>query len=327
MNPIPAQISKFKSLVNGYKISQVIMSAERLGVFAAMSAGLSDISDIAAQVSCHSERLAPLLNALVHYELLNKVGDQYSFAEDAAIINPSHPAAQNGYVRFSEDVRDKWVNLVDIARETTTGDLGRVTGKNLDETRNFISAMHANGVPQAKFISEKYDFSSRRIIDLGAGSGVYSLTAGERYATSSGVLVELPGVAEITHEYLNISNARERFSVLAGDYHVDLPDEQFDDVFMFAVAHQESCECLGTLLKRVKLSMLPGGRLFLTSFFLEESRTSPQFPALFSVEMLVMSGSGRVYTFGEIESALSGADFSFQKVDSIPGPATLYVAS
>lgn len=327
MNPIPAQIAKFKSLVNGYKISQIIMSVERLGVFAAMSTGSTHISDIAAKVSCRPERLAPLLNALVHYELLSKDGDEYSFAENAAVINPTHPVSQNGYVSFSEDVRNKWIRLGDIARDVTTGDLGRVTGKDLDETRNFISAMHANGVPQAKFISENYDFSSRRILDLGAGSGVYSLSVGERYVTSAGVLIELPGVVDITQEYLNKSDAKDRFSVLPSDYHIGLPDAQFDDVFMFAVAHQESPDRLSYLLKRAKNCLSPGGRIFLTSFFLDESRTSPQFSTLFSVEMMVMSGSGHVYTFGEIESLLGDAGFSFQKIDAIPGPATLYVAS
>lgn len=327
MTPIPAQVGKFRSLINGYKISQIVMTLEKLGVFRVLGDGTTNIEEIASQVGVSSSRLAPLLNGVVHYDLLSKDGDSYGFSEDTVVLNPRHSASQNGYIRFSENVRDKWINLGDIVTGKEFGDLNKVTGGNTEETRNFISAMHVNAIPQSNYIVKNYDFSGHRILDLGAGSGVFSIAIGQHFKSSNGIMLDLPGVAEITNEYLNKASLGDRYSVSVGDYHKGIPDEKFNDILLFAIAHQETEENLYDLLTAVRNRLREGGRIFLTSFFLEESKTKPTFPALFSVEMIVMHEKGKVYTFAEIESSLNKAGFTFERIDSIPGPATLYVGS
>lgn len=327
MIPIPQQIAKFRSLINGYKISQIVMSLETLGVFEALTDGVDEISDLASKVGVNRTRLEPLLNAVVNYGLLSKEGEVYSFTDDSVVLNPKHPASQNGYIRFSQNVRDKWTKLSELVQETEIGDLNKVTGGNQEETRNFISAMHVNALPQAKYLIENYNFDGRKVLDLGGGSGAYSIAIGNRYETSSGIVFDLPGVIPITNEYLEKENLSERFKCDGGDYHKNFPEGKYDDILLFAVVHQESKTQLEKLLNDVKGHLNENGRVFLTSFFLEESKTGPTFPALFSVEMIVMHEQGKVYTFAEIESSLSKAGLKYERIDSVPGPATLYVAT
>ncbi len=328
MEAIPLQIAKFRSIINGYKISQIIMTLEKAGVFSAIGNGMGNINDISHTVGVSKKKLSALLDGVVHYDLLTKEGDIYSFSDDSVVLNPKHPSAQNGYIQFSENVRNRWLELGERLKENDGSDaLLEVTGANLVETRNFISAMHVNAIPQAKYIAENYDFSNRIILDIGAGSGVYSTAIGERYVDTKGTLFDLPGVCPITKEYVVKSNLANRFSVVAGDYHKGLPDGDFTDIFLFAVIHQESKSNLDNLLKAIRKKVKNGSRLFLTSFFLEEGRTQPTFPVLFSVEMVVMHESGHVYTFKEMEDALTKASFSFERINQIPGPATLFIAS
>ncbi len=329
MSSIPNQIVKFRTIVNGYKISQVIMTLEKNDVFKKIVEGANEIDELSKAVNIPEGKLSVLLNALVHYGLLVKIGQKYSFSDEFIVINPKHPASQNGYIRFSENARDKWLYLSSCLSEDNKNDmLNKITGGDPLETRNFISAMHVNAIPQAKYIIENYDFDRRSILDIGAGSGIYSTVVGERYISSTGVLYELPGVSEITKEYLSKSGICERFNTITGDYHQALPEGKFSDVFLFAVIHQESDEELFALLSRIRAVLKPGGRLFLTSFFLEEDRITPLFPVMFSVEMLVMHDEGKVYTFKEVEKILSTAGFNkLQRIDEVPGPATLYIAS
>jgi SAM-dependent methyltransferase len=325
MTPIPQQIAKFRALINGYKISQIVMSLESLGVFQVIGDGKNDISMIAEKIGVNCTRLEPLLNAVVNYGLLSKDGGEYSFTEDSVVLNPKHPASQNGYIRFSQNVRDKWTKLSELVKETELGDLGKVTGANPEQTRNFISAMHVNALPQAKFVVENFNFEKRRVLDLGGGSGVYTIEVGKRFPSSTGVIFDLPGVIPITNEYVEKENVSNRFDCKGGDYHKEFPAGKYDDIFLFAVAHQESREQLADLLREVREHLNEKGRIFLTSFFLEKNMTEPTFPALFSVEMIVMHEQGHVYTFPEIEELLSTAGFEFERIDSVPGPATLYV--
>lgn len=156
---------------------------------------------------------------------------------------------------------------------------------------------------------------------------MFSIAVGEQYEDSIGTLLELSGVVPITKEYISNANLDSRFTVETGDFNITLPEGTFTDVFLFAIIHQESQISLNNLLSKIRYRLKSGGRLFLTSFFLEENRTSPRFPTLFSVEMVVMHGSGHVYTFSEIETALTSNGFTYERIDAIPGPATLYEAN
>ena len=82
------------------------------------------------------------------------------------------------------------------------------------------------------------------------------------------------------------------------------------------------------LLWQIYNILKPNGRLFLTSFFLNEDKISPEFSVQFAIEMLVNSKNGKVYTHSEIKNLLNDTNFSnIEKIDEIPGPATLYVAN
>lgn len=71
----------------------------------------------------------------------------------------------------------------------------------------------------------------------------------------------------------------------------------------------------------------PNGRLFLTSFFLNDDKIGPEFSVQFAIEMLVNTKNGKVYTHSEIKDLLKESNFSkMERIDEIPGPATLYIA-
>lgn len=154
MPTVPEQIANFRSIINGYKISQIIMTLEKYNVFSVIDSGITNLKDIAIKVDIPEKKLAPLLNSIVHYKLLSKNEDTFSFTEEAIVLNPTHPASQNGYISFSESVRDRWINLSEKLIEGDVSVLDDITGGNLEETRNFISAMHVNAIPQANYIKK-----------------------------------------------------------------------------------------------------------------------------------------------------------------------------
>ena len=99
------------------------------------------------------------------------------------------------------------------------------------------------------------------------------------------------------------------------------------EAFLFAVVHQESKENLNELLKNIYSVLNPKGRLFLTSFFLNEDKISPEFSVQFAVEMMLNSNNGKVYTHSEIQNLMVQNKFKeIKRIDDIPGPATLYIA-
>lgn len=148
------------------------------------------------------------------------------------------------------------------------------------------------------------------------------------FGTAEGVALDLPVAAKIIAGNIESENLSNRVRVIGGDYKKDLPNEKFNDAFLFAIIHQESVAECRKLIKSVFDLLEDDGKLYLTSFFLNDNRTEPEFSVLFGVEMLVGSQNGRAYSHSEIHQILKDTGFSaIEAVKEVPGPATLYVAT
>jgi hypothetical protein len=61
------------------------------------------------------------------------------------------------------------------------------------------------------------------------------------------------------------------------------------------------------ILKKAVAALEPGGLLLVQEFILNDTRTGPLFPALFSLNMLVGTPSGQSYAEGELCSLMTAA--------------------
>jgi demethylspheroidene O-methyltransferase len=212
-------------------------------------------------------------------------------------------------------------------KTTSIDNFNSVTGGDKDSTRAFLQAMNVNALPQSRYIVDKFDFANHKFIDIGAGYGTYSVAIAKKYENVQGIAFDLPMAAEIIEENVQAEKVEEKVRVLSGTYKKDLPNDKFDDAFLFAVIHQEDASSAEELIKDAYTRLKEGGRLFVTSFFLDDTRTEPEFSVLFGVEMLVASEKGKVYSHSEIQQIIKNVGFSkIDRYNDIPGPATLYVA-
>lgn len=323
------KVGEIKKLVNGYKGARVISAAEELKIFEILDKVPRNAAEIAKKAQINEDKMEAILNALVCIGLVEKVESGFYLGDYYDVLSENTPDTQCGYIRHATTMMNKWSNLAKAVKfsEVKKENFEAITGEEKKSTQAFIQAMNANALSQAKFLVEKYDFDNHRILDIGAGAGTYCIEVGQRYPSSSGVLMDLPAVCEIISDNLNKNQLNDRFKTYAQNYNQGLAAGTYDDIFMFAVAHQENDKNLTTLLRRAYDALEIGGRLFLSSFFLNENRTSPEFSVMFAIEMLVMSNDGKVYTHSEIVQHIQNAGFkSISKVEGTKGPATWYMA-
>jgi hypothetical protein len=130
MLTIPDQIQQVRKDVNGYKFAQLLMTAERLRLFAALEDGPKTVEEVAANVCVEKEKLASFLNALVACSTLEVETGHYRVALDREVLRPSSGAAQNGYIRYAAEVRDRWLELDTVLTgdALTMGNFGDITG-------------------------------------------------------------------------------------------------------------------------------------------------------------------------------------------------------
>lgn len=322
---IKEEISSFKSMVNSYKLTNLIMTANNIGIFNCLSEKDKSIEKIAKELNVVDDRIEPILNGLVFYKIISKNENGYYLDRYKNVLLNDSKFNQTGYTNFAKTIMEKYNNLKNAIRNN---DLSVSNFKDLtsEQAEKFTQGMQANAILQAEFITSKYNFENHTILDIGAGAGTYLTNVSKKYKSVVGTMIDLPQISRIQNKNIEKEKLQNRLKSISCDYNNDFPTGTYDDVFLFAVIHQEPKENLKRLLDNIYSILKPGGRLFLTSFFLNNDKISPEFSVQFAIEMLANSKNGKVYTHNEIKDLLRESKFSkIERIDEIPSLATLYL--
>lgn len=164
-------------------------------------------------------------------------------------------------------------------------------------------------------------------MDIGAGYGTHSIIIAKEFSSVRVRAFDFPMVTKILAKNIKHERLEERIQITEGDYRINLPNEDYDAIFLFAIIHQDEEEEINHLLDRIYKRLRCGGKIYLISYFLEDNKVEPLFSVMFGIEMLVRYGKGKVYTHSEMRTIFANHGFSdVIRDDNIPGPATLYIA-
>lgn len=322
---IKEEISSFKSMINSYKLTNLIIVANNLGIFNCLSENNKSTEEISKELGLINDRIEPILNALVFHRIISKNEKGYYLDEYKNVLLKDSKFNQTGYINFAQTIIEKYNKLEEAIKseDLSIKNFETLTDK---QAENFMKGMQANAIPQAEYIASKYNFENHSILDIGAGAGTYLITVSKKYKTVIGKMIDLPQVSKIQNMNIEKEDLQSRLKSVSCDYNNDFPKEKYDDIFLFAVVHQEPKENVKKLLDNIYTALKPNGRLFLTSFFLNDDKISPEFSVQFAVEMIASSKNGKVYTHSEIKELLKNSNFSsIERIDEIPSPATLYL--
>ncbi|MDR3747319.1 MAG: methyltransferase, partial [Acidobacteriota bacterium] len=165
-------------------------------------------------------------------------------------------------------------------------------------------------------------------LDLGGGSGAYSIAFAKAAPELHAEVVDLADVLPLTQEHIRKAGLADRISTREGDMMtVPLENGAYDVVLLSAICHMYSPEENQQLVRRAFDALAPGGRLVVADFILEADKTAPRSGALFALNMLVGTRAGASYSEPEYASWMKAAGFSETKRVRIPGPVNLMIAT
>ena len=296
----------------------------KLEIFSKIDKGNNTAEDIAKELDTKTDYIERLLNALVSLEFLEKEGEIYknSLLAEKFLIK-DRPAYYGDYVLMIDKLSKNWENIEEVILGKKERE-GNIETK-IFEDPLFTKAMHNNAIAPANILSEKIDFSSyKNLLDLGGGSGAYSIILTNKYKELNAVILELQKVCETTNEYIEKLADKTRVKTLAGDY---LKDEfpKSDVILMAQILHSHSIEQCKFMIKK-SYDILPSdGMIIINEFVLNPDKTGPVMPVVFALEMLLNTKEGNSYTAKEISSWLEGAGFKDIQEIHLMGPHTVIV--
>jgi len=305
--PDRLDIGRLMEITSAYWMSRVVLTAQEVGVFAALGKGEATATELASRLKCSQRGTELLANALVGIGLLEKRDQHYrsgSFAQQH--LSPGKGDYLGGYLEHHANLWQRWSCLSDSVQSGT----GEGGAPEPDDVRAFIMGMHTTSQHWAPEMIDRIDLTGvRRIVDVGGGSGDYAYAALQRAPEATAVVFDLPNVVPITRECAELAGMADRVATVAGDYREDELGAGFDLAIVSNVLHGVTPDACVRLLEKVWRCLTPGGRAAVHDFVLNEEGTEPLWAALFSLNMLTAGSPGRSYTHVEIHDFLLTAGF------------------
>jgi len=311
-------------IARGFQPSRVLLTALELGVFETLGDGKLTSAQVASKIGADERATDRLMNALVALELLTKDGDAFANSPDAReFLIPGKPGFIGG-LGHTANLWETWSTLTEAVRQGTSV-YERQAEERAEFVKPFIAAMHFNSSRMAPQILAQIDLTGvKRVLDVGGGSGAYSIAFCRANPEIRAVVFDMPDVVPLTQDYAAQAGMSDRISTTTGDFTKDEMGRDFDLAFMSHILHSNSPSENAELIKRAWRALRPGGQIVVQEFVVDEGRTTPAWAVLFALNMLVGSKAGDTYTEREITAWFADAGFTdIRRVDPPDAGTTL----
>ena len=315
---------RLDQMIRGYMPSRCLLTALELDIFTAVGDG-ANAEQIGTKIHANVRAASMLLNALVALGLLAKSGDDFRNTPESArfFVQGSKDNHRNGLLHIA-NIWHRWSTLTDAVRTGTRIPIKR--DETPEWTRAFISSMQRNAKDRAPLVVKAVGTAGvRRILDLGGGSGAYSIAFAKASRDVRCEILDLPEVVALTAEYVDRAGVAAQVTLHAGDMLQDDFGSGFDVIMLNAICHMFSEEENRDILCRAHRALAAKGRLVVQDFILNPDKAGPQHAALFSLNMLVSTDAGASYSEIEYTDWMKAAGFADVSRINLPGPSSLIV--
>ena len=314
---------RLDQMIRNFQPSRCILTALELDLFTAVGETAS-AEQIGSKIHANTRAVSMLLNALVSLGLLSKSGDQYTNTPESArfFVQGAKDNQRNGLLHAA-NIWHRWSTLTDAVRR---GTWLPIEGEQTEWTQNFIAGMQRNAKTRAPLLVKTLGTAGvRRILDLGGGSGAYSMAFAKASPDLHCDILDLPEVVPLTAEYVQNAGVSAQVRIRAGDMLQEDFGSGYDLILLNAICHMFSEAQNRDLFRRARKALAPNGRLVVQDFILNDEKDGPQHAALFSLNMLVGTEAGASYSEAEYTSWMKAAALSEVSRINLPGPSDLIV--
>jgi ubiquinone/menaquinone biosynthesis C-methylase UbiE len=294
-----------------YWQSKILLTALRFDLFTVLADQALSAAAVATRIGATERGLATLLDALVALGLLVKQDHHYANTPFASVALDRNKPSFCGYMPlFDAYCWELWGQLEDTIRSGSCRGKDTLFSADPLGTELLLRGLHADALRLAPALAARLDLRQRRrLLDLGGGAGTYTIAFCQASPELTAVLFDLPGPLALAQTMVSAAGLTDRVTLVAGDFHTDALPRGFDLVLLSNILHGRSEETNQRILREVYRALEPAGELIVRDVLMNEDRTSPTFGALFAVNLLLHSASGRCYTFSEFSGWLAKIGF------------------
>jgi hypothetical protein len=321
-------------MVTGYYVARAIYVAAKLGIADFLAEGARSHDELAEATGTHADSLRRVLRLLASAGVFIEEPDgRFALTPIGACLRSRVPGSMRAAaLLFGGITQQAWGDLLHSV-ETGEPAFRHVFGMNPfeymadhpEQAANFDAAMADFTKRIALAVVAAYDFSAfRRVVDVGGGNG--ALLAGILGAnpTLTGIVFDLPNVANRAREQIQELGLTGRCEIVAGDFFNEVPSGG-DAYVLKHVIHDWNDKRAAEILRVCRRAMGAQAKLLLAEGLYppridqsDESRGA----AANDVNMLVCTG-GRQRSEAEFRALYDAAGFRLTRIVPTQMPVKL----
>ena len=285
-----------------------LQTGVRLNIFTELAGSSLSAPEMADRIGSEPRATGLLMDALAAMGLLVKTENSYQNSPEAQRFLVESSADYMGHIILHHHhLIDGWAQLEQSIR---TGEKVQKRSYGAEiERQSFIMGMFNLSMQIAPQIAGQIDLEGRRrLLDLGGGPGTHAIHFCKNNPGLRALIFDRPSTEPFARQTIARFDLQGRIEFAGGDFTVDpIPGGPYDVAWLSHILHSNRLEeCYRIIEKTVEI-MVPGGLLLVHDFILDNSKDGPEFPALFSLNMLLSGNGGRSYSQKEIFDMLDKA--------------------
>lgn len=286
-------------------------AAHETGLLALLAAGPLPARECARLLRLADHPLQCVLSALVASGLLVCTDGLYMLPADTALSTSLSPSMLGG-------LQEHFQYTTQLLRTGTPLPwMDNSEGQRVASYGNLVSDLGRLYTDLADFLAHKLTRQPASILDIGCGSGVWSLAVAAINDKTRVTGNDLPEVLPAFTARAQQLGLAGRISLLPGDMNkVELPTAQFELVIIANVLRLEPAERAQRLVQRGAAALCPGGQMLIIDALAGGTMQKELCRTAYTLHLALRTGLGRVHLPSDIQAWMTDAGLTqLQAID------------
>jgi len=276
-------VERLRAIQWHFASHRILTVANRTGLLRRLAGAPVSTDLLAADLGLDPLATGKVVRALSSMGLVRATGDTYALEPDLVSLFAPGLGDYGPALEHSHELYERWgATLEQWVRSGSTPPRERTP----EGTRHFAEAMWANASVFGSEVARTLNLTGvRRALDLGGGTGRLAVDLCRAAPELHVTVLDQPDVVAMGPEVVAPTGVGDRITFTPGDYLADDPGTGFDLVVLSNVLHQERADAAADLVRRATSALVPGGRLAIVDFTIDDHQREVASGCLFAVNM------------------------------------------
>jgi 2-polyprenyl-3-methyl-5-hydroxy-6-metoxy-1,4-benzoquinol methylase len=296
-------------------IAAAVVAADKSGLLKALVQGSDTPAGFASELGLDLVGAERVIEVLAAAGVLECNNGAYTASAEVKRMDGMFPGGVSGLVALWSNVPallergERWARMDGPLEQREESYSGVVSG---------LGAMFAG---TAKELAAKLAAPAKQILDVGAGSGVWSLSIGQRHPEARVTALDLPNVLPNFLRRAEQMGLADRADTLPGDYHsVEVPAGRYDLIILANILHLEPVARAAAVVRRFAGLLPPGGAALIIDVIGKATQAGQLARAVYALHLTLRTEQGRAHLRSDYSRWLEEAGLSSPQVIELEGP-------